>query len=85
MIAEESNVVVELQQQDGYRFSVDFKLPNTPLLEVDEDPPLGKNSGPDPSRLLAAAVAHCMVSSLIFCLDRNPPPQRKGEGSFRPE
>lgn len=71
MCAEESNVVVELRQQDRYRFSVDFRLPNAPLLEVDEDPPLGKNSGPDPSRLLAAAVAHCMASSLIFCLEKS--------------
>lgn len=71
MCAEESSVTVELRQQDRYRFLVDFDLPNVPPLQVDEDPPLGKSSGPDPSRLLGAAVAQCMASSLLFCLEKS--------------
>jgi uncharacterized OsmC-like protein len=71
MCADEMSVTVELKQKDRYRFLADFGLPNVPPLEVDEDPPLGCNSGPDPSRLLAVAVAHCMVSSLLFCLEKS--------------
>jgi len=71
MCADEMSVSVELQQQEKYRFIVDFGLPKAHPLEVDEDPPLGNNSGPDPSRLLAAAAAHCMASSLLFCLEKS--------------
>ncbi|MEM2839429.1 MAG: OsmC family protein [Thermoplasmata archaeon] len=71
MCAEEAGISIELRQQEKYRFLVDFGLPKARPLEVDEDPPLGGNSGPDPSRLLAAAAAHCMASSLLFCLEKS--------------
>lgn len=68
---EETSVSIELRQQEKYRFLVDFGLQKAPPLEVDEDPPLGGNNGPDPSRLLAAATAQCMASSLLFCLEKS--------------
>jgi uncharacterized OsmC-like protein len=52
----------------GYQFNVDFDVQYIPNLLVDETKPDGEGSGPNPPRLLAAAVGHCMSSSLIYCL-----------------
>ena len=62
---------VELDLQAGYAFDVDFGLPGVAALRVDEPPPLGEGAGPNPSRLLAAAVANCLGASLLFCLRKS--------------
>lgn len=59
---------ITLQQQAGYRFEVDFGQPGVPPLQTDEPPPLGHAEGPNPARLLAAAVANCLAASLTFAL-----------------
>lgn len=61
----EGGFSVELEEVEDYLFDVDFG--NSKLL-VDEPPPLGKGSGPNASKMLAAAVANCLSASLIFCL-----------------
>jgi len=61
---------VSLARLDGYRFQVEFGDGLAPLV-VDEGPPLGKNSGPNPTRLLATAVANCLSASLIFALGKS--------------
>lgn len=58
---------LSLTLNDGYAFTVDFSE-GTPSLLVDERPPLGKGRGPDPARLLAAAIGSCLGASLLFCL-----------------
>lgn len=53
---------------DDYRFEVDFHDPAVPSLYIDEPPPLGGGDGPNPARVLGAALGSCLGSSLLFCL-----------------
>lgn len=62
---------IQARRESDYQFTIDFGLENVPSLLVDEDPPLGNADGPDPSRLLAAAVSHCMASSFLFCMGKS--------------
>jgi organic hydroperoxide reductase OsmC/OhrA len=66
--AREFEVVLEREQD--YRFRVDVGLPGVGPLVIDEPPPLGAGAGPNASRLLAAAVGHCLSASVLFCLSR---------------
>jgi uncharacterized OsmC-like protein len=60
---------VRLTQQTGYRFDIDFGG-GRPHLQSDEPPPLGGGEGPEPVRLLLAAVAACMSSSFYFAMQK---------------
>jgi organic hydroperoxide reductase OsmC/OhrA len=62
---------VGLTLQDGYAFTVDFSGQDFAPLTVDEPPPLGQARGPNPARLLAAAVGSCLSASLLFCLRKS--------------
>lgn len=53
-----------------YLQRVTFDLDAPPLM-LDEPAPLGKGSGPNPARLLAAAVGGCLGASLAFCLRKS--------------
>ena len=37
---------------------------------MDEVKPHGEGSGPNPPRILATAIGHCLSSSLIYCLKK---------------
>jgi uncharacterized OsmC-like protein len=69
--AAESTFAVQLTLQDDYRFTVNFGPDPLPEFTVDELPPLGHGAGPNPARLLAAAVGHCLGASLLYCLRRS--------------
>ena len=60
----------KLHRVKDYQFKVEFDLPGMPGLVTDEAEPLGKNAGPNPSRMLSAAVGNCLSSSLLFCLSK---------------
>ncbi|MGA8277380.1 MAG: OsmC family protein [Rhodanobacteraceae bacterium] len=57
-----------LTQESDYVFRIAFNETSIPELHTDEPAPLGGDSGPNPSRLLVAAVANCLSSSLLFSL-----------------
>lgn len=61
-------IAITLEQISDYEFKVRFDDTAIPDLTTDEASPLGRDAGPNPSRLLAAAVANCLSASLLFAL-----------------
>ncbi len=61
------HIEITLHQQEGYAFRIEFGNGIEDLLS-DEPAPLGAGSGPNPSKLLLAAIANCLAASLTFAL-----------------
>ncbi|MCZ2146644.1 MAG: OsmC family protein [Bryobacterales bacterium] len=61
-----SEFSLTVDQLRDYEFVVKFDKPTVADLTTDEGPPLGKDAGPSPVRLLAAAVGNCLAASLLF-------------------
>lgn len=74
-MSEEQTIELSVEQVDNYEFRVRFDGTTLPDLDTDEPPPLGGNAGPNPGRLLLAAVANCLTASLLFAMRkfRNEP------------
>ena len=58
-----------IKQLSSYRFEIDFGS-EFPALTVDEAEPIGGGAGPCPEQLLVAAVANCLVASLVLALGK---------------
>jgi organic hydroperoxide reductase OsmC/OhrA len=65
------SIKVSVEQWQNFQFLVDFQQGTVADLVTDEPPPLGQGVGPNPARLLAAAVANCLAASLLFCLKKS--------------
>ncbi len=74
-MSEETPIRLTLEQDGDYAFRIRFDETSLAPLLTDEPSPLGHDQGPNPSRLLAAAVANCLSASLLFALRkyRNAP------------
>ena len=77
----EKPIRVTLEQDGDYAFRVSFDDTALEPLLTDESAPLGHDRGPNPSRLLLASVANCLVASLLFALRK----QRNQPGKLRAE
>ncbi len=67
---ETKEFALQLQLEEGYRFSVDFGQALPPLF-MDKPEPLGRGEGPNAARVLGAAIGNCLGASLLFCLQRS--------------
>lgn len=61
---------VNVEQWNKFQFMIDFNRDGIPGLLTDEMPPLSEGKGPNPARLLAAAVGNCLAASLLFCFNK---------------
>lgn len=68
---------ISLELLEDYLFKIDFGEFGDVL--TDEAPPLGKGEGPNPARLVAAAVGNCLCASLLFSLRK----QKDSPGQVR--
>ncbi len=70
-MTEATQIHVRLEQDSDYAFKISF--PGTELDTVlsDEPAPLGSDRGPNPSRLLLASIANCLIASLLFALRKH--------------
>ncbi len=65
--AETLQFTIEMGQVEDYAFRVRFDNEDFAPLAMDEPAPLGKESAPNASRVLAAAIGNCLSASLLFC------------------
>ena len=70
MTEENPRFEVQLELLQDYRCEVSFDQAQMGSLWMDEPQPLGSGSGPNASRMLAAAVGNCLSASLLFCLNK---------------
>ncbi len=67
-MSDDTTFTIEMRHKDRYAFEVRFDGPGMAALALDEPAPMGTDSGPNASRLVAAAAANCLSASLMFCL-----------------
>lgn len=67
-MSETQEFTLTLTQESDYVFRIAFDDTPIPEMVTDETAPLGTDKGPNPSRLLVAAVANCLSASLLFAL-----------------
>jgi organic hydroperoxide reductase OsmC/OhrA len=73
-MSEEGRFTIHLDQREGFQINVRFDWKRAADVLMDEPPPLGEQSGPNASRMLAAAAANCLSASLLYCIFKEEPP-----------
>lgn len=66
---EEKTFSVSMTREKDFVFKVDFGLDNFDFT-MDEPAPIGGDTGPNASKVLAAAMGNCLTASLLFCLNK---------------
>jgi len=84
-MSDEQMFELSLEQVEDFEFRVRFEGTALEDLSTDEPPPQGHDAGPNPARLLLAAVANCLTASLLFSLRkfRNVPGPIKARARAR--
>ncbi len=71
MSEDKNEFEVKIERIEDYEFNVTFDKEEMGELLTDEvGVGEGDPSGPSPSRLLAASTLNCLMSSLLFCLEK---------------
>jgi uncharacterized OsmC-like protein len=70
-MSEERTFKVDVIRERDFVFRADFGLDGVEPLAMDEPEPMGEESGPNASKVLAAAVGNCLSASLLFCLQKS--------------
>ncbi|MFX1476452.1 MAG: OsmC family protein [Promethearchaeota archaeon] len=68
---EQHSFTTTVERVRDFEFLVRFDKEHYAPLTIDEPEPLGRDSEPDASRILSAAVGDCLSASLLFCLQRS--------------
>ena len=68
-MSEERTFNVSMKRISGFKFDIDFGIDGGSLI-MDEPHPVGESSGPNASKVLAAAMGNCLTASLLFCLQK---------------
>jgi uncharacterized OsmC-like protein len=69
-MAENGVFSLNLERLHDYEFKTTFDDHRLGVIIVDEPEPLGHSKGPNPARLLGAAIGDCLSASLLFCLEK---------------
>ncbi len=64
--SEAAQITIAIDQIKDYQFRVTFDKEQYPGLIMDEPPPVGTDTAPNPTRLLAASVGNCLAASFLF-------------------
>jgi len=68
---DKNEFTIDIERLEDYRFRVEFDKESMGELMTDETEEAGGDeTGPNPSRLLAASSLNCLMASLIFCMKK---------------
>jgi organic hydroperoxide reductase OsmC/OhrA len=66
---EDKTFKVSMTREKDFVFKVDFGIEGFDF-SMDEPEPVGGDTAPNASRVLAAAMGNCLTASLLFCLNK---------------